>query len=258
MTFGGDFNTEEDKGFEEEGRYPTAFGVTFTPKISGIALGGLGLIGAIYVGLNFLMPAYEEYQTQKQQETDLTQQLTSKQQGQIAQKIQELEQDLNRKENLRNEVMGLFAQTQDLETLLIDISRFFRAEGVELLSFVPQDPQPTVVTDSSLGPAANNKVKRQSISIEMQGGFAETQSVIQKLERLQPLIIVKNLSTVIQEGTSGQLVINSPNSAAIIPQEQKPIKTNFQIHVLVSLTPEEFAQLNPPPAPPPEPSAETK
>ena len=63
MTFSEEFNsTETDTDFEELGSsYPTAFGITFTPRIIGACLGVLGLVGSIYVGLSFVKPAYDNY-----------------------------------------------------------------------------------------------------------------------------------------------------------------------------------------------------
>jgi type IV pilus assembly protein PilO len=48
MTATGDFlSADENRGLEEVGpTYPTAFGIELTPKVQGIALAVLGLIGA--------------------------------------------------------------------------------------------------------------------------------------------------------------------------------------------------------------------
>ena len=45
MTFADDFATEEQS---LEGDYPTAFGITFTPVIMGVAIAVAGLTLAIY------------------------------------------------------------------------------------------------------------------------------------------------------------------------------------------------------------------
>jgi len=50
------------EGQEENPNYPTAFGITFTPQVGGILFGVLGLLGSLYLFLNVVQPAWENYQ----------------------------------------------------------------------------------------------------------------------------------------------------------------------------------------------------
>ena len=53
MTFADDFASEEL--LEED--YPSAFGITFTPKITGIAIAVAGITLAIYGFMKYVRPA---------------------------------------------------------------------------------------------------------------------------------------------------------------------------------------------------------
>ncbi|MEB3228143.1 MAG: pilus assembly protein, partial [Synechocystis sp.] len=57
-----------DEEFDASADYPTAFGITFTPQVSGIALGIVGVVGMVYIVLNFFLPAWDEYQQLKSDE----------------------------------------------------------------------------------------------------------------------------------------------------------------------------------------------
>ncbi|MGL5033341.1 MAG: PilN domain-containing protein, partial [Microcystaceae cyanobacterium] len=78
MTFTEDYTTTQifDTEFDANANYPTAFGITFTPQITGIGLGVLGLVGSFYVLFTFFLPAWDEFQklktdeAAKQQEVD--------------------------------------------------------------------------------------------------------------------------------------------------------------------------------------------
>jgi hypothetical protein len=59
MTFTEEFENQE---LAELDQYPTAFGITFTPRNSGIAAGVLGLLGSFYLLFNWVMPAYNTLQ----------------------------------------------------------------------------------------------------------------------------------------------------------------------------------------------------
>jgi type IV pilus assembly protein PilO/type IV pilus assembly protein PilQ len=60
-----------------------------------------------------------------------------------------------------------------------------------------------VVSDSSLGSAVNNKLKRQTFNVKIEGNYVNSQKVIRDLERLQPLILLKGLNTQTGKGRIG-------------------------------------------------------
>ncbi len=55
------------EGQEEAPNYPTAFGITFTPRVSGIVFGLLGLAAAAYLLVNVVQPAWQQNQDLRQQ-----------------------------------------------------------------------------------------------------------------------------------------------------------------------------------------------
>lgn len=244
MTISEEFISEDEQGFEEESSYPVAFGITFTPQVTGIALAALGLVGAAYILMTFVMPAYDQYKTLKAEEQEKLDQVQLQQSGALDQKLLTREGDLIRTQDLKAQVLSLFSNERTLDTLLLDLSRFFAARNVTLLKFQPQG-EVTIVNDNSLGASVNNMLKRQSIAVEMEGTFQQTQAVIRDLERLQPLLLVKNLNSQLSEESISVLVVNSGGSTQVIPQANEELTTNFIMDVILPLNPEEAAQFAP-------------
>ncbi len=180
-------------GFDGEPDYPEAFGVTFTPKIIGIILGVLGTLIAAYLISNQVLPAWKELselKIQRQEKEGQLNQLNSNQlEVIIAQKRAELEQT----QNLKQEVIQLFSSDNELETLLLDVSNFAELTNVTINSYVPTGEKEPL-TDESLGSLATNNVQVKTYNLDLEGTFSELQSFLQDLERLQPLLIVKNLN----------------------------------------------------------------
>ncbi len=230
MTFSEEFVPDEGQEFGEEADYPTVFGITLTPKISGIILGLVGVLGAGYIYLTWIQPAQKSYQELKADRETKEAQVQRQQTGEIERKIENLEVELKRAEVLRSQVLALFSNEQSLDTFLLDINRFITPSQATLISFKPQGQQATIVNDDSLGTAANNKLKRKSINVEMEGSFQETQSILRDLERLQPLLMVKNLRSQVSDRPS--LLFKE---GEVVPQGSTKLKTSFRVDVLLPL-----------------------
>ncbi|ACK71685.1 type IV pilus assembly protein [Gloeothece citriformis PCC 7424] len=243
MTFSEDYSTQQGASLEESGKYPVAFGITFTPKVSGIALGALGAFGAVYILMNMVMPAYTTYQEQKAEEASLLEQVEQQKTGEFEKKLQKAEAELQQKQALRKEILAFFGSEKSLDTLLLDINKFFKSRNVALLKFTP-DGEATVIDDSSLGQGVNQKLKRQNINIEMEGGFVQTQAILKDLERLQPLILIQNLKT----ENNTQLLELKRNPLQLIPKDPTA-KVSFVLQVILPVS---FEDLPPPAAEKPE------
>jgi hypothetical protein len=239
----------DDEDLKVESAYPSAFGITFTPKVSGIALGVVGVLGSLYLALNWLLPLYSKYQQLKADEASKQEQINQKKSGDLDRKIENLQVQLQQKEAEKEQVLAMFAKERDLDTIVLDVSNLLKNRNVELLSFIPQG-SPVVIDDSSLGAAVNKKLKRQTYSAKLQGGFESTQAVIRDLERLQPLVIVKGLKSQAQEEKEVGIIRTAPTSVQVIPKAEPPISTDLQLDVIIPLSPEELAKLAPPPPPP--------
>jgi type IV pilus assembly protein PilO len=232
---------------EETSNFPVVFGITFTPKITGIVVGILGIAGAIFIVLNLVMPAWESFQQQQSKQNEL--------QGQINQKkidiqqIDKVKQEQAQAKQQQNQVLALFANEKTLDTLLIDLNRLieasngklpFNAVRAKLRKFTPAASKPEPITDNSLGPGVNGKLKRASVSIEIIGTYEQTQSIIRNIERLQPLLIVKDYqSSLAPEPISA----TSEKDKVVRRIGPEPISTSFQLQALIPLSPEEAVQL---------------
>lgn len=258
MTFTEEYLPDEDRELEELANYPTAFGITFTPKVTGITLAIAGLLGSLYLGMNWVLPAYQSLQQLQADKTGKEQQVAQQRSGVAATEFEKVETQLLQKEGIKQQILSLFANEKDINTLLLDIDRIFRSRGVTLISFQPQGTGAAVITDSSLGADVNNKLKRQTFNVQMKGRYVDSQNVLRDLERLQPLILLKNLNTQADEGERiAKVVSTGKNQATIVPEDDKPVVTSFLLDLVIPLTPEELAKLAPPPAPPPAQPGET-
>jgi len=245
MTFNEEF---EDRELEEFDEYPIAFGITFTPRNSGIAAAVLGLLGSFYLLFNWVMPAYNTLQQLQIDKDSKQQQVDQQKSGLGAAEFPKIESQLQQKEATKQQILALFAQEKDLSTILLDISNIFKSGNVKLISFQPQGLEPVVVSDGSLGSVVNNKLKRQTLNVKIEGNYANTQEVIRDLERLQPLILLNSLNTQMEkEGSAVQVVSTGKNKATIVPQGDKPVTTTFLLDVIIPLNAAELAKLAPPP-----------
>ena len=245
MTFTEEF---EDRELEEFDQYPIAFGITFTPRNSGIAAAVLGLLGSFYLLFNWVMPAYDTLQQLQNDAAGKQQQIDQQKSGLGPAELAKIESQLQQKEATKQQILALFAQEKNLSTILLDISNIFKSRNVKLISFQPQGLEPVVVSDGSLGSAVNNKLKRQTLNVKIEGNYANTQEVIRDLERLQPLILLNSLNTQMEkEGSAVKVVSTGNNKATIVPQGDKPVTTTFLLDVIIPLNAAELAKLAPPP-----------
>ncbi|MDZ8188352.1 MAG: pilus assembly protein PilO [Nostoc sp. ChiSLP02] len=245
MTLSDDLNFAEHAGELDEAApaYPVVFGISFTPKIIGILVGFIGLAGAGYIILNLLMPAWESYQQQQAKASEL--------QGQIEQKklnikqIDKVKEELAQAKQQKVQVLGLFANEKDLDTLLLDINRLIESGNVQtpingvrakLKKFAPISQKPEQVKDGSLGKLVDGKLQRSSISAEISGTYEQTQSIIRNIERLQPLLIVKDY-----QSTAAPAEVRSPLDKTPVRVGPGAINTSFQVQVLMPLSPEQIA-----------------
>jgi type IV pilus assembly protein PilO len=233
---GGEFNSETPAS-------PVVFGIAFTPKIIGILVGVVGLAAAGYIFLNLLMPALESYQQQQAKSSEL--------QGQIDQKkanikqIDKVKDELVQAKQQKIQVLGLFANEKSLDTLLLDMNRLIEsgntptsinAVRAKLKKFVPVSQKPEPIIDGSLGLQVDGKLKRSIISAEITGTYEQTQSIIRNIERLQPLLIVKDYQSSLAPVES-----RSPTDKTPVQVGPAAIDTSFQLQVLMPLSPEEIA-----------------
>jgi type IV pilus assembly protein PilO len=255
MTVSEDFNFVEQGGDFEESGFPVVFGITFTPKITGIVVGVLGIAGAAYMLLNLVMPAWEKFQQQQNKVSEVQGQIDQKKAS--IQQIDKVKGELAAAKQQKIQVLGLFSDAKTLDTLLLDLNRVVesgnsqagtRLVRSQLKNFTPVNQKPEIIKDTSYGPLVTGKLKQSTITMDIEGTFEQTQSILRNIERLQPLLIVKNYRS-----TGSNTVTEEMEKLGLIPPPT--LNTSFQLQVLMPLSPEEFAAANQPPAPPPTPAA---
>lgn len=245
MTLSDDLNFAEQAAELDAGAstYPVVFGISLTPQIIGIGVGVLGLLGSLYMLLNMVMPAWDTYQQKQAQSSELEGQVlqkkaTVKQKGKVTEELAQAKQQ-------KQQVLALFADEKTLDTLPLDLNRLveagnaqvpLNAQRAKLQKFVPVTQKPETIADGSLGPEVDGKLKRTSVNVEIVGTYEQTQSILRNIERLQPLLIVRDyqsiLSTVQATDRSGKPI------RRVGPA---PITTSFQLQALMPLSPEEIA-----------------
>lgn len=268
-----------------EPEYPVVFGVTLTPVVSGVLL-GLGLLalaGAIWV--YFGQAEWDKNQLLSAQVSEKKQKL--EQQAVILKKIAEAKERLQAAKAQRQEVTKLFANESTLNTLLLDLNRQIDSRNVGLLQarqnklascpswvrnagdkfdqdleqkgfaivaksqlkkFEPDLTKTGVITDSSYGTLVNNQLKRQTVNVEFSGNFSQTQEILRSVERLQPLLVLKNMDvTAGKDGGAGSssyrlFELRGDRVQFLTNCQPEPVLTSkFQLEALLPLTPEEAA-----------------
>lgn len=234
MTFADDFASDEL--LEDE--YPSAFGITFTPTIIGVAIAVAGITLAVYGFMKYVKPAQEEYQQSVTQKQELQQQLNSIKSGDLQLKLAQLQADLAEKKVLKSRVLSMYTSEDDLETMLIDLNSFIASNGGDLIQYQP-DSNISVVGDASLGAGVQGKLKRKGISLNFEGTFTETKQILQDLERLQPLLMVQSIGSTVTEKPTA---IITGNRTEIVPNEQAELKTQIKLNAILPQSQAELEQ----------------
>jgi type IV pilus assembly protein PilO len=270
-------------GAEQNGgsQYPSMFGIQFTPKVTGIIIGVVGLAGAAYLFMSFVQPVMQTNQT-LQTEIE-TEKANAKNKEQLKLDLAQAQAELEQAKQQQASVFTLFANQPSLKTLLLDLNKRIENRNTNLKpddvkarlkKFQPDPKASAPVTDSSLGTAVNNKLYREVYIVELEGTFAQTMLFMLDLERLKPLLAVKNLKAELdtndrfyvlqQQGRLVPVKVNETGSGQAIAKfdQGKPVlnpvrrlKTSFQLQALRPLTPEEKAKLAPPPTSGTQPAA---
>ncbi len=268
MTVGGDYIPGEEYGALEEPNYPVVFGMRLTPRVNGILLALVGLLGGAYLLANAVLPKWQENAALRADIAAKEQQLVD--QGQAQQQIDEARAKLAEAEQLRADVLALFADEEGLDTLLIDVNERVQAANARIadpdrratlsrfeLVQPPADPdgQPSdLVTDGSLGAAVNNRLRQRLYNVEMEGSFAQAQSVIRNIERLQPLLVLRNFKS---EPTEPPTLRLNSQGRPLPNQDTEPrLRTSFQVQALMPAPIQPPAPAAAPPADPNAPAAD--
>ncbi len=250
MTAAIDNEFEIEQDLDEAGG-PSLFGIQFTPKVIGMAIAIAGvLLGAAGI-YKAVIPAIQQGTTLSG-EIETTQKDIEEQNERLTKKP-EAEQELVSALQRRASVTGLFADESTLETLLFDLNEQLNQinanvseddEKARITEFEPvqkKDGSDTeIVNDSSLGAGVNGKLRRREYQVEFEGSFAQTQQFLTVLERMQPLLVVRNLTSELNE--QNPVLEGEYKDGRFVPaavQPQRRLTTEFDLHALLPLSQEQ-------------------
>lgn len=230
------------EGQDDGPSYPTAFGITFTPRVGGILVGAAGLLGALYLAVNAVQPAWERYQAL---ENDVkTRQGQIKDQAKIQQEIAQAEKKLEEAKEKNQQVLSLFPTQKTLDTLLLDLNNPVKSTNGQLTSYEPV-AQPTSSSSSTSTAAAsvpgNGKLERKTYNITLEGNFDQVQSIMRSIERLQPLLVVKDFKSELNDQQVFLINDNGQATPAFVRRDTRAgsvqarptLKTTFKLDALV-------------------------
>lgn len=247
MTVAGDFAPPNDADFIDEPLNPVVFGIELSPQIIGALIAILGLAGVGYLFVKVVQPVAATNATLRSDIAAKEGQLAS--QAQQLQNIALIEAELEAAMQRRRSVYSLFANEETMDTLLLDINQRIESSNAslggvraqvtsrgipailvdaQLQSFTPGEK--AVVADGSLGEGVNGKLRRETYSVRFSGDFAQTQSILRNLERLEPLLMVRDFR--IESGEVVPETVIGANGQVVI-QPKTPITTSFEIDALM-------------------------
>jgi len=238
MSYGGDFIPSG--GTEDTPESPKLFGLSLTPTVNGVLVALVGLVGAYFLFANLVQPAL-------QRNRELSQDIAAKEAQrqnleQFKKQIADARVRLKDAEQLRADVLSLFASEKSVDTLLLDVNE--RVQSVNA-GITDPDKRATLskfdldaeasgpVTDGSLGAEVDNRLERRVYAVEIKGSYPQTQSIIRNIERLQPLLMISSFKTDLDSST--QEVLFDEQGRLVTGQPQTRITTGFQLAALVPI-----------------------
>lgn len=233
---------------EEEGEESGFKKLLKDPKVIGIGVGVLGAALAGWVVYSSVMPAVEKGKTLNA-ELEAAKAKIVEQKRQIKERPK-AEAALVEAGQNRNDVTRLFASDRTMETLLYDINKLVdtinsgitdEEKMAKMTRFNPEISKDGnyVVNDGSLGPLVNGKLKRREFKVDFEGSYPQTRAFTIALERMQPLLVVKNLRTQLEQ--QGETLEVEWKEGKFIPIDvsQNRLRTSFDLHALLALSEEE-------------------
>ncbi len=233
---------------EQEGGGGGLFGIKPTPKLIGILVAVLGVAASVGLFIYLLQPEWTKQEELKGKIQTKKDEIAKLKSG-IAQK-EEAQRTLDREKQLQAEVNTLFGDSKTLDTLLLDINKWVKKDGAKLVGFNPADQDeiaralfvedPKTKQKQGLGSLANFDVL--SVSLDLVGTFAQTQSVLGKIERLEPLVMVGQFESVADLQAEDTKIKVEVDPQGKVKRVTEPIlRTKLNLAVIVPKSQEELA-----------------
>lgn len=248
MVAANEWNPELEEGEEEQGG-PKILGVSLKdPRFIGGAIGMIGLGIAGFLGYTQLKPAIEKSAELKAEIKTAEVKIAQKKKQITERPKAELEK--KKAEEQREDVTSLFASDKTIKTLLYDIDKLIdqinggitnEDKKAKMTKFQPVDQKDGdyIVNDNSLGPLVNGKLKRREFKVEFEGSYPQTRAFMIALERMQTLLVVKNLKTQIKQGNQVLEVEWRQNRFVTVNKPESLLITSFDVSALLALTEQE-------------------
>ena len=248
MVAANEWNPELEEREEEQGG-PKILGVSLKdPRFMGGAIGMIGLGIAGFLGYNQLKQAIDkgaelraEIKTAEVKIAQKKKQITERPKAELEKK---------KAEKQREDVTSLFASDKTIKTLLYDIDKLIdqinggitnEDKKAKMTKFQPVDQKDGnyIVNDNSLGSLVNGKLKRREFKVEFEGSYPQTRAFMIALERMQTLLVVKNLKTQIKQGNQVLEVEWRQNRFVTVNKPESLLITSFDVSALLALTEQE-------------------
>lgn len=245
MTVSGNLAPSAGRPSEIDSPYPVLFGMPITPTVTGILLASAGLLGALYLLINFVQPLWQQKQELEQSIATKEAQLANQQS--TIKEISKVENALKVAQQREAEVLSLYADEEQLKTLLLDFNQIAGERNSKLTKFEPTSSAPEPLTDASIGGSVNGKLRQQIFKVEMEGNFEATRSTVLTLERLQPLLLIKNLKSEASSPKATLRQVGSQDALLEFDPKTDSVKTSFDLIALLGQPSGSAAQLAPAP-----------
>jgi len=170
----------------------TLFGLTFTPKILGIIIGASGVGLAAYLAATSVMPIWDSVQAGQQNIDTKTAAVTALR-GQVASKsnIAEKIEEANQQNKF---VLSLLPSVDNIDTLIRDIQEQIpKTIVIDLPPDFSYEIAGTLRTFQPTAPIKGTQYDTYSFTVGFDGKFEDVLNTIKKIERLRPLLVVKDL-----------------------------------------------------------------
>lgn len=195
------------------------------------------------MAMNMLMPSWDTFQQQQAKQTELQTDIDQKKLA--IKQLGKIQEEQAQAKVQQVQVLGLFANEKTLDTLLLDLNRLvesgnsqvpFSGVRAKLKRYAPSGDKAEPITDGTFGPLVDGKLKRRSINIEIIGTYEQTQSILRNIERLQPLLLVKDYQSTLAPETAAE------PGKKLIRIGPRAINTTFQLQALMPMTPQDMAE----------------
>merc|ERR1739838_1264402 len=169
-------------------------------------------------------------------------------------KILKLKKQIEEQANVEAE--NKIAEKQ-IKTLLYDMNKLIEEinagitdeeQQAKMTEFQPVEPKNGnyIVNDNSLGTLVNGKLKRREFKVKFEGSYPQTRAFMIAIERMQTLLVMKNLRTKLEQGNQVIEVEWKQNKFVPVSKPESRLIISFDMHALLALSEQEsLAKENP-------------